>query len=351
MYVRVHELMLSLLRPGVNVRFMHASLQVLAGGDVAATRKEQMHMRARTEKKKKKKASSSGSLNKKLKRGKKPRGNKKIADSPSQRRKKLLAKNKALSSESLGKGNAEHETGSEKKKAKKKEAWGEWPQDDQAWQEQEWWHEGWPAQESGWWDNGDWPCEEPKKPRKVLKRPSAKASQEASPKASAKGKPKAKAKAKGAPKASAKGKPKAKAKAKARAKGAPKASAKGRPKAKAKSAITQAIQDDKHSIEEWLSADYVDVLMHYGVQALDRIHTSLPEFKAELRDTLPRFEMSRLNVYWGRPSCGVTLKATGKDLATFASKHEHLPHNLSLALAIQSGTSYASWLQCCVWQI
>ena len=327
----------------IHVLRVRACLQVLAG-DVAATRADQMHVRAKTEKKKKN--CSSGSLNKKKLKRRKNRGNQKVA-SPPQRRKKVLGRKKASSSASLGKSGSE--TGPEKKKAKKKEAHDdeqeEWPEDDQTWQG--WWNEDWPA--DGEWPQEGWEGEEWQKPAKVMKRPagrSAGSKAKGAPKASAKpkAKAKAKAKAKSSPEPSAKGK----AKAKPKAKSSSKASAKGRPKAKAKAKIMQELQDDRHSVEEWLRADYVDVLMNYGVQALDRMDEDLPEFKAELRGTLPRFEMSRLNVYWGRPSCGVTLKATGKDMGTFTAKHDDLPHNLSLALAIQAGTSYASWLQCCM---
>ena len=61
-----------------------------------------------------------------------------------------------------------------------------------------------------------------------------------------------------------------------------------------------------------------------------------------MRDFLPKFDDSRLNIYWGRPSCGVTLKATGKDVTSFAFPHASVLRNFRALVAIKAAVLLAS---------
>eukprot|EP00439_Symbiodinium_sp_Y106_P067095 s934_g11.t1 len=108
-------------------------------------------------------------------------------------------------------------------------------------------------------------------------------------------KPKGKAKAKATAKATAKAKatPKGKAKAKAKAKGAPKAAPKA--KAKGKAAKKQAKEDEEavEKILEW--SRQVDVLAD--------------DYKETVKELLPSYSTPlRLNVYWTKSSCGLSLR-------------------------------------------
>ncbi|CAE7639084.1 unnamed protein product [Symbiodinium sp. CCMP2592] len=107
-----------------------------------------------------------------------------------------------------------------------------------------------------------------------------------------KGKPKGKAKAKATPKAT----PKGKAKAKAKAKGAPKAA----PKAKGKAAKKQAQEDEEAvgKVLEW--AAQIDLMAD--------------DYKDTLKQLLPSYSTPlRLNVYWTKSSCGLSLRYVDDD--------------------------------------
>ena len=330
-------------------------LEVL-GKDAAVMRVDQMRMRTSKKKKPGRKSKKTGG-----KRGRPAKSGKKKVMSPPGRRRSVLARKKTGSRESL-------ETSSKKEGDEKKEDWDE----NDAWGGEGWteeagaWDESWGDEDGEAWE-GEWPSSNTvsrkRKPStaKVCKKPAAKdhtprsSSSAKAPagKARAKAKAKSTAKAKASPKGP---KPKASAKAKAKTKAKGKAAkptavpkAKGKAKAKARKNVARDVAEDTHTIEEWLQADYPRVLMDYALKATDWVDESLAAFKLELRDTLPLFEMTRLNLYWTRPACGITLKATGKDLCTFGFTKDSfpdLPHNLALALAIQSGVSYVSWLGC-----
>ena len=313
-----------------------ACSQVLSTNDMV-TRESQMRMRI-TKKKKK----SSSSLNKKGKKrkGKKAgSGNAKMLKSPPMRRRSVMARNKATSSSCLGETEPASKISKADELAVVEEPWHQ-----AGWADDEWWGDDWWG-DSWWTEKADAATKGRKRnaSHKATKQDSGKTRPKASPKAKTKAAAKAKATAK--KKAKAAPKPKAKAKSKAKAKAAPKAKGKAKAKASAARANTAATaaawQNDDHTIAEWMATDYRDVIFDHVQRLRADVDKDLPTFKTMLREELPLYEMTRLNVYWSRRSCGLTMKATGKDLVTFACSGHKIPCNLEIAIVIQCASMLA----------
>ena len=171
--------------------------------------------------------------------------------------------------------------------------------------------------------------------------------------------PKAKAspKKKASPKASAKAKAEAKAKAKAKATATPKAACKAKAKAtgKAKASKKRSHEDEgsvlcmdmPKDLDGWVDVNARLLMVACAREFYDFRHDAMADFKLRMCEVLPeaaRFQVALLNKYWTRSSCGVTIKESRKDICSFHLPHPTVTPNLRMCVTTLCALLLVPWL-------
>ena len=202
---------------------------------------------------------------------------------------------------------------------------------------------------------------EPAWPSKRARAKDAKAEKAPKPKAKAKARgSKGKAAETGPTKAKAKAKAKAgaTAKAKAKAKSSPKAKA-GKPKASAKAGSRKRgsklsdWQGFLGSLEKPFNEDEIDqikvngrmLLEECALEFFDDENADLPHFKVQIRESMGKFNFTRLNCYWKDSRCGLTYAGKFKqDVTSYCFHSDILPSHVLMAMACKAASLLAPWL-------
>ena len=174
--------------------------------------------------------------------------------------------------------------------------------------------------------------EQPGLPEKPAKAPKAKAS----PKA--KGKPKAKPAKPACATKELRGKAKAKAKARAQALRddvACAAATKGKAPKKPKNQVAEPEQANHANAVCKLATpeDDLQYMLYYAKSIDSLVSGDKAAVKAELKDTLPKYDTVAFDCYWGRFGCGVYFVENGKKHTLGSFTSEHTPEGLVVAVA------------------
>ena len=92
------------------------------------------------------------------------------------------------------------------------------------------------------------------------------------------------------------------------------------------------------TLREWMRLDVRYLMTEYAAEMYDEREMDLPSFKLLVRDNMPPLEKTRVNIYWTRNSCGLTVKETGKDVTSFYFPGNEVPRTLRTLVAVKAAT-------------